>query len=149
MELVKNINEKNFDKVWAAVPENIEWENISDFRYKQSKPGFDDIEIQHVVELFKDSIIPNIDSLKSKKVYAMSVDGYDSLYDWSIYNCLIAEIEYNGNAYCLNFGKWYKVDKDFVGSINNYYKSIEISGIEFPINTNEREDEYNKNYVQV
>lgn len=148
LELVKNINEKNFDKVWAAVPENIEWENISDFRYKQSKPGFDDIEIQQVVELFKDSIIPNIDSLKSKKVYAMSVDGDDSLYDWSIYNCLIAEIEYDGCAYCLNFGKWYKVDKDFVGSINKYYESIEISDITFPISSNEREDEYNKKLCQ-
>lgn len=37
-----------------------------------------------------------------------------------------------------------KVDKNFVESINNYYKYIEISDIEFPINTNEREDEYNK-----
>ncbi len=144
LELVRNINEKNFDKVWTAVPEIIEWEDISDFRYKTSTPGFDDIEIQQVIELFKDGIISNVDSLKNRKVYAMSVDGDEPLYEWSIYNCLIAEIEYNDNAYCLNFGKWYKVDKDFVGSINNYYKSIEISGIEFPINTNEREDEYNK-----
>ena len=78
----------------------------------------------------------------------MSVDGDDSLYDWSIYNCLIAEIEYDGCAYCLNFGKWYKVDKDFVGSINKYYESIEISDIIFPVSSNEREDEYNKKLCQ-
>ena len=63
--------------------------------------------------MFKDGIIPNVESLKNRKVYAMSVDGDEPLYEWSIYNCLIAEIEYDGNAYCLNFGKWYKVDKDF------------------------------------
>ena len=148
LELVKNINERNFDKVWAAVPETIEWENISDFRYKQSKSGFDDIEIQQVIELFKDGIIPNVESLKNRKVYAMSVDGEEPLYDWSIYNCLIAEIEYDGCANCLNFGKWYKVDKDFVGSINDYYESIEISDVDFPINSNEREDEYNKKLCQ-
>ena len=71
MELVRNINEKNFDKVWTAVPEIIEWEDISDFRYKTSTHGFDDIEIQQVIELFKDGTIPNVDSLKNRKVYKL------------------------------------------------------------------------------
>ena len=71
LELVRNINEKNFDKVWTAVPEIIEWEDISDFRYKTSTHGFDDIEIQQVIELFKDGTIPNVDSLKNRKVYKL------------------------------------------------------------------------------
>lgn len=143
-ELLKTINARNFDKVWTAVPEMVDWEDISDFRFRTSQPGFDDIEIYQVMNLFKDSFVPSIETLKNRKVFAMSVDGDESLYDWSIYNCLIAEIEYNNNAYCLNFGKWYKVDKDFVSSINNYYNSISLSNIIFPSNTNDREDEYNK-----
>ena len=59
-ELVKNINEKNFDKVWAAVPEVIEWEEVSNFRYKLSGPRFDDIEIQQIISLFENGIISNV-----------------------------------------------------------------------------------------
>lgn len=143
-ELLKTINARDFDKVWTAVPEIVDWEDISDFRFRTSQPGFDDIEICQVMNLFKDGFAPSIETLKSRKVFAMSVDGDESLYDWSIYNCLIAEIEYNNNAYCLNFGKWYKVDRDFVSSINDYYNSISLSNIIFPNNTNDREDEYNK-----
>lgn len=143
-ELLKVINEKSFDKIWTAVPEVIAWEDVLDFRFNISKSGYDDIEIENIINLFKDGIIPNIDTLKNRKVFAMSIDGNEPIYDWSIYNCLIAELEYDGNAYCLNFGKWYKVDKDFVTSTNAYYNSIGISTINFPNNKNYREDEYNK-----
>lgn len=142
-ELLKTINEKSFDKVWTAVPEVVDWEDILDFRFKISHPGMDDIEIVQVLDLFSDKIVPNIESLKSRKVYAMSIDGDEPIYEWNIYNCLIAEIEYNGNAYCLNYGKWYKVDRGFVASINEYYSAIKLSQIDFPDNINDREDEYN------
>lgn len=132
-ELLKVINEKSFDKIWAAVPEVIAWEDVLDFRFNISKPGYDDIEIENIVNLFKDGIIPSIDTLKNRKIFAMSIDGNEPIYDWKIYNCLIAELEYDGNAYCLNFGKWYKVDKDFVSSTNAYYNSIGISTMIFPI----------------
>ena len=143
-ELIKNINEKNFDKVWAAVPETIEWEEVSEFRYKENGPGFDDIEIQEIIQLFGNDIIQNTDALKRRKVKVMNTDGDDILCCWSLYKCLIADIEYNGCAYCLNFGRWYKLDNDFVKSTNEYYESLELSNIEFPKSNNEREDEYNK-----
>lgn len=143
-ELVRIINDKEFDKVWAAVPEFVEWEKILDFRFNMSKDGYDDIEIQDIIEIYRDQIVPNVDLLKSRKIYAVSVNDNELLYEWTVFNCLIAEIEYDGSAYCLNFGKWYKVDKSFVDTTNNYYESIKISGINFPESNNEREDEYNE-----
>ncbi len=143
-ELLKIINEHDFSKVWTAVPEVIEWENILDFRYRKTKTGYDDIEIKNVVELFPNEIIPNIDSLKNRQVYAMSLDSIETLYKWKIYNCIIAEIEYKDDAYCLNFGKWYKVNKSFVTSTNEYYSKISLSNIDFPVANNEREDKYNE-----
>lgn len=142
-ELLKQINEHNYEKVWTAVPELIEWEKIREFRFKTTKDGYDDIELSDFIELFKSKTIQNIDILKHRKVYAISVDDNESLYEWSIYNCLIAEIELNEDAYCLNFGKWYKVNKDFVKSTNEYYNSIPICNTVFPASINEREDDYN------
>ncbi len=143
-ELIKIINIHDFSRVWSAVPEVVEWENILDFRYKTSKTGYDDIEIQNIIELFPNKIIPDIDSLKRRYVFAMNLDGEEELYKWKIYNCIIAEIEYKQNVYCLNFGKWYKVNKDFVKATNEYYSEIPLSNIEFPIAHNEREDEYSQ-----
>lgn len=150
-ELLKIINIHDFSRVWSAVPEVIEWENILDFRYRKSKIGYDDVEIQNIIELFPNKIIPDIDSLKKRYVFAMALDGEEELYKWKIYNCIIAEIEYKDNVYCLNFGKWYIVNKDFVKSTNEYYNEISLSNIEFPIAHNEREDEYNQelhNYMK-
>ena len=150
-ELIKIINAHDFSKVWTAVPEVIEWENVLDFRFRKTKPGCDDIEITNVIDLFSDKVVPNIDSLKNRQVYAMSLDGEEPLYKWKIYNCLIAEIEYKENAYCLNFGKWYKVNKQFVNSTKEYYNRIPLSNIDFPPANNEREKEYNQelsNYLK-
>ncbi len=143
-KLVMVINNKEFDKVWAAVPEIVEWEKILDFRFNISKEGYDDIEIQNIIELYKDQTVTNVTSLKSKKIYAMSMNDNKILYDWTIFNCLIGEIEFEGSAYCLNFGKWYKVNKSFVDTTNNYYESIRLSNISFPDSNSEREDEYNQ-----
>ncbi|HIT24123.1 MAG TPA: TIGR04141 family sporadically distributed protein [Candidatus Faecimonas intestinavium] len=142
-ELLKIINEHDFSRVWTAVPEVIEWENILDFRYRKQKEGYDDIEIRNIIELFPNENIPNIDILKRRQVYAMTLDG-EELYKWKIYNCIIAEIEYKNNVYCLNFGKWYKVNKAFVKTTNEYYDEIPLSNIDFPFANNEREDKYNE-----
>ncbi len=143
-ELLKIINNHDFSRVWSAVPEVIEWENILDFRYKKAKVGYDDIEVQNIIELFPNEIIPDIDLLKRRQVFAMALDGEEELYKWKIYNCIIAEIEYKNNVYCLNFGKWYKVKNDFVNLTSEYYSKVPLSNIDFPDANNERESKYNE-----
>lgn len=144
-ELLKHINNGDTDVVYAAIPEIVEWEKILDFRLKKTLPGYDDVEISDIMNLFENGVIPNIEILKSKKIYAMSNESDEPLYEWSIYNCLIAEIEYKEKAYCLNFGKWYVLNTDFVDKTNNYYNEIPLSDIDFPNCFSSREDQYNEN----
>lgn len=143
-KLIEEINEKNFDKVWAAVPEVIEWERVSNFRYKVKDKGYDDIDIIQIVKLFNNEQVPNIETLKNRRVLAMNIDGDEPEYEWKIYDCLIGEVELNGCIYCLNYGKWYKLDNDFVTEINNYYNSIELIDTEYPNCKSEKEADYNK-----
>lgn len=142
--LLLEINNKNFDKIWMAVPEEVDWEKVSDFRFKKSKHGEDDIELSSFLNEFDNGIIPSFERLKSRKVFAMQHDDENPLEEWSAYNCLIGEVELNDEIYCLNFGKWYKVDDNFVENINQYYDAIPISDVVFPDSQNEREDEYNE-----
>ncbi|MDD3340993.1 MAG: TIGR04141 family sporadically distributed protein [Bacilli bacterium] len=143
-ELLNQINERNFDKVWLAVPEVIEWEKVSDFRYKKTVQGIDDIELVEFLKTISDQPIENIELLKRRKIYAMGNDSDDPIMEWSVYNCLIGEFELEGGVYCLNYGRWYKVNKNFVNDINDYYKNVSLCNYEFPHNHNENEDIYNE-----
>lgn len=144
-ELVEHINAYDFSNVWMAIPEIIEWEKISDFRFRKSKEGYDDIELEEYVNLFPNKKVTSVDTLKNGKVFAISAENDDVLDSWSVYNCLIAEIQYQDKVYCLNYGKWYKVDNDFVDRTNEYYEQIPLCSKKF-INakSGESEGEYNK-----
>ena len=143
-ELTKIINRQEFDRVWAAVPENIEWEKVKEFRYKLDSEGKDDIEIIDILNLYINQTISNVDALKRKRVYAISLETEDSINDWSLYNCIIAEIDYEKSTYCLTYGKWYKVNDDFVKEINDYYNDIVIVTHKYPNNPNYKEGKYNE-----
>jgi uncharacterized protein (TIGR04141 family) len=145
-KLIDLINNKEFDKVWMAVPEVINWENIKDFKVSGLDENLDDIYIDRVIDSIKNELT-NIEQLKYKRIVARSSnDETQSVYEWNSYKCTIAEIEVNGQAYCLNNGKWYRINQDFVSNINNSYSSIELledSFIDFNKKEHINEDKYN------
>ena len=47
---------------------------------------------------------------------------------WSAYRCIYAEVKLEGAAYCINKGRWYSIDKDFVSAVESDYKDIQVSG---------------------
>ena len=149
-KLIDLINNKEFDKVWMAVPEVINWENIKEFKVSGLDEHLNDIYIDRVIDSLRNSLI-DIEQLKTKSIIAISSkDEHQSVYEWNSYKCTIAEIEVNGQAYCLNNGKWYKINQDFVSEINNRYSNIELLNDGF-IDFNEKdhinEDKYNEALV--
>lgn len=148
-ELVKQINDCNYEDVWMAVPEIIDWEKVKDFRFKKADDGYDDIELDEYINLLPSKTVSNVEILKRSKVFAISLENDEVLHSWSVYNCIIAEIQYNGKVYCLNFGKWYRVDNTFVGDINAYYEQIPLCTKEFvSAGINESEGVYNRRLQQ-
>ena len=130
-ELINLINSGS-PNIWMAVPDVIEWENISGFKYN-GKDEFDDIDISIVKESFSTGL-ENFEQLRKKRIIAVSaLDGEGPYKTWSANRCLYGEIEIDGKAYTINNGKWYCVDNDFVKSINEEYERINISQMDFPI----------------
>lgn len=65
--------------------------------------------------------------LKNKSIKAISAENENQvLYNWSAQKCLIAEIEYEDNSYCLNNSKWYQIDHSFETQIKDEYLTIPI-----------------------
>lgn len=149
-KLIDLINNKEFDKVWMAVPEVIIWENIKEFKVSGLDEHLNDIYIDRVIDSLRNDLT-DIEQLKAKRIVAISSkDEHQSVYEWNSYKCTIAEIEVNGQAYCLNNGKWYKINQDFVSDINNRYSSIELlsdSFIDFNKKDYINEDQYNEALV--
>lgn len=127
-ELIAQINSKS-PSVWMAVPDVIKWEDVEGFRYR-GKELHDDIDINVIQEGFKDGLT-DVDQLKRKRVYAIRSDNGADYASWSAYKCIYGELDYNGSSYCINNGRWFCVDNDFVSSVNEEYNRLPVSDFNF------------------
>lgn len=149
--IIENLNEKLIEKVttldpcvWMAIFEVVEWEDVSGFAYKKRKSPAVSPDIH--LDRWKDEIVNDakidIEYLKRKKIYLYDVN-YELYKSWSVYQCLNAEINYDGNKYILNDTGWYLVDTNFVSSVDDFYKTIEESDLELPPYGMMKEPDYN------
>ena len=138
-EVINYINNNRLDCVWMSIPEVISWENIRGFKYANEDEIYDDIFIEVFIESLRNEL-NNIEQIKRRKVSMIDINE-NELAKWSAYKCLNAEIKLNDKSYCLNNGKWYYINNDFVQKIEQEYSNIEISEIDFINYTSQMEDE--------
>ncbi len=143
--LVERIINKDIS-VWLAVPEIIKWEDVQGFTFKRGKSQWlsKDIHLTNWIdEIVKESSDIDIQFLKRKKVHLYDVN-FNHYRHWSVYQCLNAEIDFNGNKYVLNDSEWYCVNKDFVTDVNASFDALIESDINLPVYNKMNEPEYNK-----
>lgn len=145
-KLVNLINASS-PNVWMAVPEVIQWEHIAGFKYA-GRELYDDIDIKTVKDSFRDGL-NGVNQLKSKTITAIRADNGDAYTSWQAYKCIYGELETCGKAYCINNGRWFFVDKDFVSQINNEYNTMPISDRYFLPHSSafKKENDYTVAYV--
>lgn len=108
-------------KIWLAMPELVDLENISCFRYLGD--DHDDISIDIVLDAVGESLD---DSVLNREVIAKSSDDGHTVKRWKINRCLCGEIEYGDEVYAIDDGYWFKVKKDYVENMMSYYSSISL-----------------------
>jgi uncharacterized protein (TIGR04141 family) len=145
--LIGNIT-KRTPHVWLAVPEVLNWEEISGFAYKMRKhPAVSpDIHLagwlNDVVEEDAEDAV-DIELLKRKRIIAYDIN-YELYKHWPVYHCLNAEIDLRGVKYILNDGSWYAIDVGFVTTVNTFFDSIKESKVSLPPSGFMKEPEYNQ-----
>lgn len=148
-ETIKLITEGS-PSIWMAVPDVIDWENIAGFKYS-GRTMYDDIYLSIVKDSFRDGL-SSFEQLKQKSIVAISAqDGISTYASWQAQKCLFGEIEFGGKAYCINNGRWFCVDKDFVQLVNADYENIPISDMSFMQCTSKHktENDYSKDFVSL
>jgi len=123
--LVHGLKTEGLTRCWLAVPEIIEWANIKGFRYKSGsrEPQYPDLHLPDFIRTIEDKDFLTPDFLRKRCAASIDLSDHPQ-HRWSVYQCLYCEIEHNGDSYLLTSGKWYRVSRDFVESINRFFKTL-------------------------
>lgn len=136
------------DKIWLAVPDVMEWSDVSGFYYQNNRGQvYTDLFMKNLREAFAATGLDvTVKNLKSHKAYALSASNDRQFRGWRLYNCLYAEITDldTDKLYMLSNGKWYGVENDFVTQINqSFTESLSTSVLQTTCNHGETEEQYN------
>lgn len=148
--LITRIIEGELDRIWMAVPDVVEWERIDGFRFGSGHrlPLINDINLPYFLNSLKDKTQLSKKILTTHKVHGIDNDGR-IIYSWQAYHCIHAELEHEGDAYLLNRGKWYRIERDFVMQVNESYSRIPRYQNIFPEYNDASETAYNERIAKI
>lgn len=124
--LVEHVRTQNFERCWMAVPQMEEWARIDGFRYGLTKknPKHHDIHLPEFLEEVRDPSGITINRLRQRQVFCIGDDDRQ-INQWSVYKCVYCELDHEGNSYLLSGGKWYRVTRDVVQEVNDYFDRVD------------------------
>lgn len=143
--LLARLQTPPYSRIWLAIPELIDWEHVKGFRYGSPKRPVLHHEL-HLNDYTAERGTPQALTLKQLRtdvVFGVSAQADETLYRWSIYRCLNAEIHENGDTYILTNGSWYRVSTDFVAVVSDYLQTIQDTSLVLPPYNDPDEGAYN------
>jgi uncharacterized protein (TIGR04141 family) len=130
---------------WLAVPELVEWAEIGGFRYRDADAAdlYPDLHIRDFLRSVQDPKTLSVATLKQRQVFAYGVDDGTWTERWTVYACLYGEVEHDKTTYLLSSGKWYRVEKEFVATVNADIGGLVIASM-LPNYADKSEGAYNE-----
>src|SRR5260221_419420 len=137
--------------MWLAIPDRVEWEGMSGFKYHDSHRAEINSDI-HFTSFLADAgehFVPTIDVLKNRKrIYLVSHETDAVVANWPVYRCIYCEIDANNEIFLLNNGKWYRVRSDFLGVVNHSFDEVMNGTLTLPNYSHEDEEAYNRSVAE-
>jgi uncharacterized protein (TIGR04141 family) len=134
-KLVELIQRKEFERLWLAAPEILDWSQVDGFLY-QGEPDDEephpDLHVAEFVNTLRDVTALTASSLRSRRVRCVPISGGNPIDTWTAYQCIYCEIDEGGETFLLSGGKWYRVEKSFVSQVNAAVKKISAAGYSLP-----------------
>lgn len=135
------------DNVWLAPPEVIDWAATAGFKYRNTKraPTYPDLELEDYGRELGSLKDLNGARLQQDRIYHVRTETDVGTHSWPVIRCLIAEIEYKKDRYVLSEGTWFRIDADFLGSLNDYVSGIPTTQVDLPDYDGDKDEgAYNK-----
>ncbi len=135
-----------------APPEIVDWDRVSGFHFHFDKPKVfhDPLRIEDLLHGLSSreelaGLTPEF--LKARRISMIDGDGH-SYYKWPIWNCLVGEVEYQGEVFVLEEGQLFRVAGDYLDTVNTWIddpEQLPHAAVVFPSGKRgEEEKDYNK-----
>ncbi len=145
--LIERLRHRDFDRLWLAIPDRIEWEGMAGFKYRDTQRAdlHSDIHFNAFLEDAGEHFIPTIDTLKNRRrIYLIGFSSDAVVTTWSVYRCIYCEIDSGSETFLLNNGKWYRISPDFLGTVDSSFNQVLNITLHFPEYSHDKEETYNQ-----
>jgi uncharacterized protein (TIGR04141 family) len=146
LELEKILCGPDLSCLWLGEPEIVDWEEQIGYSfdlYARSERHVV-LELPQLLSYLKSKSLPiSVESLKHTSIHVNDSE-YHPIKSWSAYKCLYAELKYGTDQYILRSSTWYKVNSEFLTTVDASLSSLETYKHCFPIYNEDREEDYNQ-----
>ncbi len=145
--LLERIRARDFDRLWLAIPDRVEWEGMAGFKYRDAQRAdlYADIHFNTFLQDAGEHFVPTLDTLRNRRrVYLVSYASESAVATWSVYQCIYCEIERGGETFLLNNAKWYRVSSEFLASVNTSFQAVADDTVGLPDYFHDDEAAYNR-----
>jgi uncharacterized protein (TIGR04141 family) len=127
--VVDKLRNNDLDGLALAAPEVLEHDDVEEFAYRSGTTAerYDDTNVSEFMATVADYADIDIPYLTKRRFVVAHRASGAAPKRWSVYKCLCAEIEDGLDTLILHNGKWYRVKRDFVASINAQVKQYTVS----------------------
>lgn len=149
--LVSNIRNSQLTKIWLAVPEVLDWEEVEGFTFtvgsRDSRRAgpivYADLDLEEWLRVADLGETLTVKHLTQRRIFQQFKDARSPA-SWAVYRCLNAEIDLGTKKYILNDGEWYCIDANYVSEVNAFYAGLASSSLSLPPFGTSTEPEYLK-----
>lgn len=126
-EMVSVIQKSNWEKIWLAAPEIIDWYDKEGFSYTEKGELHEDINFESFLkEKGKQAKEVGLETLEANKIFYHSQSQNAPYLNWTVYKCVYCEVDLTGHRYILVGGNWYSIDKKYTKDINEKLQEIKL-----------------------
>jgi len=150
-ELITKIRTRNFDRLWLAIPDRVEWEGVAGFKYRDTHKAsvHSDVYFPTFLEEQGEHFVPSIETFKRhRRIYSISHENDLTVSSWAFYRCIYCEIDSDTDTFLLNNGKWYRVRSDFLALVDNSFDEVINRDLHLPEFCYDKEEDYNESVAE-
>jgi uncharacterized protein (TIGR04141 family) len=143
-ELIHALQEPDARGAYLAPPAILDWERVSGFRF-----GGEASTVRREEASLNDYLLlrpnPTLENLHDDDLRVVDRNSMRALDRWPIHRWLVWEMQRDDDAFILSEGRWYRVNDQYLASINSAAERIEPPDLSIPVPTRAAmlEAEYN------
>lgn len=153
--LLQALNRGDLHRIHLAPPEVLPWDDVAGFLYpgeRRNGEPHTDLDIQDCLVVLAarqgvnlDELDLSLEELERNRIRAVFEESSIELEKWSLYNCLVAEMESTEALHVLSAGQWFRIEKTFAAQTRRDAATFARESRTLPTaRAGEEEEDYNK-----